>query len=137
MTVLSGDVLYLTFQGVSIHTDFRSFDPGIEYQTADATAGNDVAMSEILTKIKVAPKLKVVVDNDATGLAIRAALKLGQSGQLIWGEHGNATGLPKGGINATVKKSTVSGDPNKEQELDVEFMNTSGTLLFDPRTAVF
>ena len=133
----SGHLLYLEFGGLQIDTDFLEFDPGTAAVTIDSTAGNDGLQSEHTIREAVAPKLKVLLQSDAGGLAIKAALELGVTGNLIWGEEGNAAGKPKWGIEAKVKMSNIALAHESEQILDVEFMNVGRDWLFDGRTATF
>ncbi len=137
MTVLTGLDFYAEFDGVALKSDYRTFEDGIELETVDGSSGGSTVRKEVATLFKVAPKLKIVVDNDATGLAIQAVLVEGHSGTLVWGRKGNTAGLPKWGISATVKKSTISNTYDKEKELEVEFYNTADDFVYDGRTATF
>ena len=137
MTVLTGVDVYIEFNGVALKSDYRTFEDGLELETVDGSAGGDTVRVEVSTLFKCQPKLKIIVDNDATGLAIQAVLKEGATGNLIWGRHGNTAGLPKWGIAAAVKKVTESKTYDKEAEMEVEFYNTSGSFVYDGRTATF
>lgn len=137
MTVLTGDTFYLEFDGVNLFTDYREFDPGTDYDTAEGTAGGDALRKHVTTKLKVEPTGTFIVDSDATGLLIAGVLKAGHTGNLIWGPKGNGTGMPKAGIVATVKKANIPSTYDAEREYDVEWINTDGDWLFDPTTDTF
>lgn len=137
MTVLTGLGYYLEFDGVVIDNDYRSFDPGFEIETVEATAGGSTARSYVPTLIKVEPSGTFIVDNNANGIAIRAVLKEGNSGNLIWGPEGNAAGKPKWGITANISKSQVAATYDAELELEVTWYNEADDLLFDGRSATF
>lgn len=137
MTVLTGANFYLEFAGVPVLGDYRKFDSGLELETVDGSAGGDSVRVEVATLFKVRPKLTMIIDNDAYGLAIRAVMKEGQAGNLIWGPYGNTAGLPKWGITCAVAKATPMPTYDKEQEMEIEFYNTLGTFLYDGRTITF
>ena len=137
MTVLTGLDFYGEFDGVPFKGDYRTFEDGLELETVDGSAGGSTVRVEVPTLFKVAPKLKIIVDSDAYGLALAAVMKEGHTGNLIWGRNGNSAGMPKWGIAAGVKKATISNTYDKEKELEVEFYNTSDTFLYDGRTVTF
>jgi hypothetical protein len=137
MAVLIGANIYLEYQGVSLVGDERKFDPGLQWDTTEASAGGDAVRVYTKTLLKVEPKLTLIVDTNASGIAQRAVLKLGATGNLIWGPEGNAAGKPKWGVVADIKKSTPSFQYDKEQELEVEFFVSSGALLYDGTTITF
>ena len=137
MTVLTGQILYLTFNGVNLFSDYRSFDSGMEEDTTEGSAGGDAIRVKVKTLDKIEPKLTIVVDDNAAGVTIRNALKVGASGPLIWGYEGNAAGKPKWGVTARITKSYPKETYDKELELDVEFSVSDGAYLFDGRTATF
>lgn len=137
MTVLTGDTFYLEFDGVVLTSDYREFDPGVDYDTAEGTAGGDTLRKHMTTKLKVEPTATIVVDSDATGLLIAGVLEEGHTGNLIWGPKGNGTGMPKAGIVAKVKKVNIPSTYDAEREYDVEWINTDGAWLFDPTSATF
>lgn len=137
MTVLTGLGYYLEFDGVVIDNDYRSFDPGFEIETVEGTAGGDSVRLYVPTLIKVEPSGTFIVDNNANGIAIRAVLKEGNSGNLIWGPEGNAAGKPKWGITANISKSQVASTYDAELELEVTWYNEDGALLYDGRVATF
>lgn len=137
MAILTGDTFYLEFNGVVFKGDYREFDPGIDYDTAEGTAGGDEIRRHTRTKLKVEPTGTFVVDDDAYGVAMKAVLKVGQQGNLIWGSLGNSAGSPKAGILAEVKKANLADTYDEEKEWDVEWINVSGSWVFDPNTATF
>ena len=137
MGVLTGETFYLEFAGVICTSDYREFDPGIDYDTAEGTAGGDPLRRHVHTKLKVEPTLRLITDDDATGQAIAAVLKEGTQGNLIWGSFGNAAGKRKAGILAEVKKANVADTYDEEKEWDVEFINIGSDWVFNPSTATF
>jgi hypothetical protein len=137
MTVYIGQTFYGEFDSVPFQGDTRLFDDGMEQQTAEASAGGDAIAVEVATMLKATPKLKIVVDSDAYGLALAAVLKIGHSGNLIWGPRGNTAGMPKWGLAVTVKKASDPHTYNKELEMDVEWYVYSGSLVYDGRTITF
>lgn len=132
-----GNALYLEFDGVEIGVDFRSFDAGFDAQTVDNTAGDDALVSEFVIREMIKPTAQILVQDDATGQTIAAKLKQGVTGNLVWGPEGNASGKPKWGIEAEVKKSNIPFAHDGEQVFDVEWINTGRVLLFDGRTDTF
>ena len=137
MTVLKGSDFYLEFVSVPILGDYRKFETGLELETVDGSAGGDTVRVEVATLFKIRPKLTIIVDNDAYGLAIRAVMKEGQAGNLVWGPYGNTAGLPKWGITCAVAKAPPDTTFDKEREMEIEFFNTVGTFLYDGRTITF
>lgn len=133
----SSHVLYLEFDGQSLVTAFRKFDPGVSEDVVDATSGADGLSSEHTIRATVAPTGEFLVLDDATGQAIRAKLKVGTTGNLIWGEEGNASGKPRGGITARVKKANIAFSFDGEQVIQVEWSNTSADWLYDPNSSTF
>ena len=137
MAILTGHDFYGEFDGVPFKGDYRTFDPGLELETVDGSSGGSTVRREVSTLFKAMPKLKIVVDNDAYGQALAAVLKMGHSGNLIWGEQGNTAGMPKWGIPVFVKKANISRTHDKELEMDVEFAVNADDFLYDGRTATF
>lgn len=133
----SGLDYYVEFNGLALSIGVREFDPGIDTVTVDSTAGADGLETTHPIRMTSAPTLTLLIDKSAEGIAIKAALKAGTKGNLIWGEEGNATGKPKWGIYAEVKKANVPMSHDAEQVLDVEFINHSRNWLFDGRVATF
>lgn len=139
MAVLTGgsDSFYLEFNSVALTSDYREFDDGMEEDTVDGSAGGDDVRVMVQTLIKVDPSLTIIVDDNAEGQAIRAVLKIGQTGNLIWGPEGNAPGKPKWGISARCTAAPTKRTYDKEAEIEVKFANLQGTFVFDGRTATF
>lgn len=139
MTVLTGgiDNVYIEFASVVLTSDYRELDDGMEEDTVDGSAGGDDLHVMVQRLIKVDPKVKVIVDDNATGQAIRAVLKMGQEGNLIWGPEGNGAGKPKWGILARCVAAPTARTYDKEAELEVKFVNLQGTFVFDGRTDTF
>lgn len=140
MTRITGASLYLSFDGVDIKTLYRSFDPGIEKENVDVSAGGDQLRFYADTLMKVSPTGTFIVDTAEMGTAatkILNALKVENEGSLVWGMAGTATGMDKWGITAKVVKSNHSSEYDGETEIEVEWVNTGSAFLFDGRTAVW
>ena len=131
-----GKSLYLEFAGVVIDTDFRDFDPGISEQETDSTAGADGLVSSHKIRDMVDPTLSILLQDDASGDAIRAALEHGNTGNLIWGPDGNGTGERRWGIEARVVANLPLGHAS-EQVLDVTFKNIGRDWLYDGNSSTF
>ena len=131
----SGHVVYIEFDGVVIDTDFRSFDPGIDSVETSSTAGLDGLESSHLIRETVAPTGQFLIETTET--AILEALEQGNTGNLIWGPEGNAAGKPRWGIEARIKKSNIAFAHDGEQVIDVEWVNTGRTWLYDGRSSTF
>lgn len=136
-STVDGTLLYLEFNSVVIDTDYREFDPAIDEVQVDSTAGADPLESMHHIRDTVGPTGSFLVQNDTAGKAIVAALKMGATGNLIWGLLGNTAGLAKWGIEARVKTSNVAASYDSELILDVEWVNTGRDWLYDGRTATF
>lgn len=138
MAAFTGRDYFLSLDGQQVDTDYRMFDPGFEAVTVDGTASGDSLEREKFLRERVAPKGRFIVDGDATGVLIRAKLKVAQTYELIFGPEGNGTGKPKWGMNVIVKKGAPpAGDHTKEQEIEVEWANTDGAFTYDGRTQTF
>lgn len=135
MTTMIGKDYYLEFNGVVITGPNRSFTPGESDETAEGSASRSTLRNYVVTLTKVEPKGKFIVNSADT--TILAALKKGQSGTLIWGPDGNAAGKTKYGIEARITKSERTKEYDKEQELEVEWVNTADGWTFDPASATF
>lgn len=137
MAVLTGDNFYLEFDGVGLFSDYREFDPGIEYDTAEGTSGGSTLRRHVVTKLKVEPTLTMVLDDDATGDSIAAVLQVGHIGNLVWGDYGNAPGMPRAGIRAQVVKANRPSTYDEEREIEVTFINLDDDWVYDPAVSVF
>jgi hypothetical protein len=133
---LDGTIAYVEFDGVEISVDFREFDPGLDEVSVDSTAGDDGLESSHKIRETVEPTMTVLIQDDATGQAIKAKLKHGQTGNLIWGPEGNSTGKEKWGIEARVVVNRALAH-DAEQILDITFKNIGRDWLFDGRTEAF
>ena len=135
-STLDGTIAYVEFGGLEISVDFRSFNPNIDEVAVDATAGDDALESSHKIREVIEPTMTILIQDDATGQAIKAALKHGNTGNLVWGPEGNTTGKEKWGIEArVVVNREVAHDA--EQILDITFKNTGRDWLYDGRTATF
>jgi hypothetical protein len=114
---------------------YVSFSPGNEMDSVEVSGGGDAVRVYEETLMTIEPSLTVRLRSDNADL--RDALKQGQLGVLEWGMEGNAAGRPHWGITCKVFKSTIDAEYDGELDLEVEFKPTSGTLVYDGRTAVF
>lgn len=134
---VAGKELYLEFNSVDISLDVREFDPGLDGVYVDSTAGADEVESQFHIRDTLAPTASFLVQDDATGLATKAALEMGVQANLIWGPRGNSGGLEKWGITAEVKMANIAFAFDAEQVLDVEWVNVGRGWLYDGRTDTF
>lgn len=135
MTTLTGKDYYLEFDGVVIDGPYRSFTPGVVDETAEGSAARSDLRNFVKTLSKVEPKGKFIVNSADT--TILAKLRRGVAGTLTWGERGDGAGMPKSGISALVTKAESTGEYDKEKEIEVEWVNTGDTWVYDPATATF
>jgi len=93
MAHFSGSALYVTYRGVVITGDQRNFSFGETVEDADVSAGADYGRSFITTLSTVEGALELV-DNGIAGSAIYEEM-FNNTGTLVWGPLGTATGNPK------------------------------------------
>lgn len=133
----SGHKYYVEFDGVDLSAFVRDFDPGTGGVYVDSTAGNQALETTHRIRGSVNPTATILVDDSASGLAVRAVLEESNTGNLIWGENGNTSGQRKGGISAICTKSNIVGSHEAEQVIDVEWGNVGLDWLYDPNSATF
>lgn len=132
-----GEEYYIEFDSQAMSLGVTAFDPGIGEVTADSTAAGDGVETQAYIRLTAAPTLTVNVDKSAAGILIEAALAMGNTGNLIWGEQGNTSGKPKWGLSCRVAKVLPVMDYNGIQMLEVEFAVIGRDLVYDGRTATF
>lgn len=137
MSFIDGADGYVEFQGQSLMQDFRTFDPGLEEDTTEASAGTDAVRNFLKTLDKIEPTAKIRVNTDAVGTAIEAVIAVGQEGTLIWGQFGTAAGEPKWGVQARVVKSNIVMQYDDISLYDVVWKVIDGAYVHDGRTAVW
>lgn len=138
MTRYTGRDWYGSFAGISmVAVPFRTFDDGLEEEMADATGGVDAIRTYVKTVDKVEPSFEWVPDSGSAGTALAAVLEPGQTGTLLWGPRGTASGSPKWGVECRVVKATPTIQHDDVQVNAVKFMPISGSYVFDGRTATW
>jgi hypothetical protein len=138
MARLVGRDFYATFKGISmVAIPFRTFDDGLEEEMAEGSGGSDAIRNYVKTLDKIEPSFEWVYDNGTAGTALAAVLEPGQEGTLLWGPRGSAAGLPKWGVTCRVVKATPDITYDDVQIDKVKFVVTSGSYVFDGRTAVW
>src|SRR5690349_15865129 len=107
MARLVGNSWYGSFKGISmVAVPFRTFDDGLDEEMAEASGGSDTIRNFVKTLDKIEPSFEWVYDSGTAGTALVAVLEAGQTGTLLWGPRGSATGNPKWGIVCRVVKAT-------------------------------
>jgi hypothetical protein len=137
MAELTGSSFYLEFDGLVLTSDYRNFNDGLKQDMVEVTAGLDTLRHYTKTLEIAEPELTIIVDSDATGLAIYNKLKLGAAGVLVWGPKGATAGMPKWGLPVEVSEVPTDVTYDSERELTVKFMPTAGTWTYDGRTTTF
>lgn len=124
---------FVVASGTSEH--YRSFNPGVELEMVEITAGA-AGLRNYKSTLNVAePELTIIMRDEGTFLTDK--FKVGMEGSLVWGMEGSAAGRPKGGIVCQVTAFEVEATYDGELEATVTFMPISGSWLFDPETAVW
>ncbi len=116
----TGKDLYITFDGTVVSLDYTSFEVSAEQDFVDASAGSETAKSKKTTLHDATMKLTVFATGTA-GSAAEAKLVVGQSGSLVWGPQGTATGKPKYSCTAFVKSNGKKHPFDDMVKLDVAF----------------
>lgn len=98
----TGDALYLTFKGQVLSGDYTSMDNSDSIDTVDITAGAERDRSHIATIRDAEISVDIFEKVIAGGTALRRELYVGNSGTLLWGPEGTATGKPKYACLATI-----------------------------------
>lgn len=120
---------YISFQGTEISADYRSFEIEMTIDTVEKSAGSESSKSYIATLKDGTAKLTYAYTG-TSGSAYTQLLRVGQTGQLLWGPEGSGSGKPKGGVNAIVVAHTKPMDYNELITRSVTFQFT-GDVLFD------
>ena len=140
-TRLTGASLYVEFKGINISGNYRSFDPGLELEVVDTSAGGSTLRTYEKTLFNIQPTMTVIYDFGTSGTplgtAILAVLKEDQTGTLIWAPEGTATGKPRWGILARVTTANASFTYDAEVEREIAFANLQSEFIYDGRTAVY
>jgi hypothetical protein len=126
---------YISFQGVEISADYRSFDLDLKLDTVEKSAGSEASKSYLPALKDGTAKLTYAYSGTA-GTAYTSKLRVGQQGTLLWGPEGNGTGKPKGGVVALVIGHSQPLVYNELITRTVTFQFT-GDLLFDEEVNVW
>ena len=105
---------------VNLHGDQTAFEWTGEADMVDASAGS-TGYKEYLAGIKDGSATLTIHETGSAGSAVAKAIAYGNSGTLIWGPQGNATGKPKYLVPALVKSNKVSNPYDDVTSRDVEF----------------
>ena len=127
----SGTVILAS--GTSEH--FRTFNPNIEKEMAEVTAGAASIRNYKATLATAEPEMTIIMRDEGTAITDR--LKLGVQGSLVWGIEGTAAGRPKAGITAEITVSNSEATYDAELEITIQWMPITGAWLFNPATAVW
>src|SRR5215831_3623726 len=100
MAEFTGHQLVVTFGGVALASDFRTFTATEEAGLVDASAGNDTARTYLKSRTDGTAALEVLGQDNTT--AVWDAVKPGTTGSLVWGEEGSGTGQPRHSVPAIV-----------------------------------
>lgn len=138
MARLTGKNLYVEWAGTELSGSQRSFDVTENQETADVTAGADDYRSFSNTVKSISATMEIVMDEyDSGGSAILALLTLGNTGTLIWGPEGTATGSPKKGFVARLVDASQGLPFDDAYTLSLEFSMAGTALAFDGVTDKF
>lgn len=102
MAHASGSALFVSFKGVTMSGDQTTFDWSSSIKTIDTTAGADAADSHITGTYTGEASFERFYENSSAGSTLERELYEGNSGTLLWGVEGTASGKPKHGIVATI-----------------------------------
>jgi len=127
MSHFSGSALYLTYRGVVVNGDQRNFSFGETVEDADTSAGADYGRSFITTLSTVEGNLELL-DNSVEGSAIYQEL-FNNTGTMIWGPLGTATGMPKFSCVVNITKRDQEYAYDKEVVRKYSFKRTGDWLL--------
>ena len=117
----TGEDLYVSFQGVEISTDIRSFSVSQSTDIVEITAGDDASKGYIARLKNVTLSTTILQQGLAGGTAIRAAVQNGASGTLIYGPEGTASGKPKYTVLAIVTGNNPSMPYNDLVAMDISW----------------
>lgn len=119
----TGKNLYITYGGTVISGDQRTLSWDYSVDTADTTAGADNDKSYIATIRDVTISV-TILDNGTDGSAVRRALAVGGTGELIFAPEGTASGKPKYGCGVICQSLSTEYPYDGEVEFEVEFQRS-------------
>jgi hypothetical protein len=120
-----------------ISGDYRSFEDGLEQESADMSAGGDELRVYAKTLKSLKPSGEFVFSDGSAGSAVWTKLQPGSEGTLVWGWEGNGAGKPKWGVPCFVEKSNTSTKYDGETTIQVGWANTGGDWAFNGTTNTF
>lgn len=124
-----GQNAYISFKGVAINADYRSWNIEETIDTVDSTAGSETDKSYIPTLKDGTAELMYAYTGTA-GTVYVTNFVVGTEGALLYGPEGTATGKPKGGFsNAIVVSHSKPHEYNGLIVRTVKFQK-SGTASF-------
>lgn len=129
MTAYTGANLYLAFTGVTIQSDYRSFEPSGEIGTEDASAGSDAGITRLTTLEDGTASLTMRSISGTAGTALWVTtFAVGNEGTLEWGPEGTATNNRRSYVNAIVKtkSETLAYAGVSEWNVTWEYSDVSG-----------
>lgn len=121
---------------VTINGDFTALNVDYELETADLTAGTD-AMRAYKGTIKNFNASLEQFYTGTAGTAVAARLEPGDTGTLLWGPKGTATGMPKWGIAAMVTKVSMPIPFDDGIKTTLDFVPQGADLAYNGNTIVF
>jgi hypothetical protein len=116
--------------------DFTAFTPDYELETADLSAGADVMRAYKGTLKNFKATLEQFYTGTA-GTAVAARLEPGDTGTLLWGPLGSASGKPKWGIHTLVTKVSMPIPFDDGIKVTLEFAPQGADLAFNGNSATF
>ena len=99
---LTGKALFIDWNGVTISTDYHSFDETETADVVEATAGADANKTYIAMHKDGTASYTGLHLADGAGTAIWAALVPATEGTLLWAEEGSTAGESYHSVNAIV-----------------------------------
>jgi hypothetical protein len=121
---------------VTLSADYTAFNEDYEQETADMSAGNDGMRGFKATLKNWSASIEFFYTGTA-GTATAARLQPGDTGTLLWGPLGSATGKPKWGIAALVAKRSRPIPFDDGIKVTVEFLPQGADYAYDGDTIVF
>lgn len=123
MTAYTGKNLYISFGGTVVSGKQRTLSKNGSMDTVDTTSGADTDKS-YATTLRDATFDITILDDGTAGANARQALAEGNSGTLIYGPEGTATGKPKYECYAHVTSFNTSYPYDGEVEFQVSLQKS-------------
>lgn len=132
MAHYTGKDLYVSFGGTAIDGDQRSFDVSRTSDTAESSAGSDTDKSYLATLNDASGSMEILCDN-TEGTAIKQILYEGNTGELLWGQEGTASGKEKYGCSIIITGVDES-NPYADVAMYTFNWQKNGTWTYDYRS---